>query len=403
MTLLHFVSEQTMQNVLPALALRPERIIQVRSGGSRYSKAADAIASALRAAGQDTEILDWKLQAEFPDLEDARQSIKYWPPLYPGAIVNITGGTKLMSAGALLGAREFPGSPILYCDSDRRRFISLGLNTPLPASMPAFDDAARMLNVRIVMAAHGKPPEQWKFETADTRLIEFGRAAFQWRISEKAAFSDSQYPDRLRKFFRGTKNRIPKATGELRSLLAADLRQAFPDPLPAPVRGFLEAAARAGVLREDPDGALRLAPPPAGRDLHAHVERMANILDGSWLELAVLDFIESSTTLSDPHWSVQPVSSAKAPDADSFGETDIVCIRRPAGVLQVISCKTGITKPLEHIESLRERTSHLGGRFARATLAVLDASESQARNLRRWGRLLDVEILIGPDIVRLAD
>ena len=59
-------------------------------------------------------------------------------------------------------------------------------------------------------------------------------------------------------------------------------------------------------------------------------------------------------------------------------------------------------KPLEHVESLRERATHLGGRFAKATLAILFATEPQAVNLRRWGRLLGVEILIGPEILQLA-
>jgi|GEM_PF-7022433 len=58
-TLIHLVSQQTMQNVLPALALRPERIIQVRSQGEVFVRAAEATKAALEEAGLKAEVLDW--------------------------------------------------------------------------------------------------------------------------------------------------------------------------------------------------------------------------------------------------------------------------------------------------------------------------------------------------------
>ncbi|MFN0127984.1 MAG: hypothetical protein ACKV19_14990 [Verrucomicrobiales bacterium] len=402
MTLLHIVSEQTMQNVLPALALRPERLIQVRSGGERFASASRNIEAALREAGLEPEFLDYPLASEFPDLEQTRKAMKYWLPLFPNAVVNITGGTKLMSAGALLGAREFPGASILYCDTDQRRFVSLAERTLLPP-MPAFDEAAGELTLRIVMAAHGQRPDQWKFDTADDRLLEFGRTAFELRTTHAKQLREFGYSKQVRDFFRSENGHVPKAAAKLNALLAADVRQAFRGELPDAVRQFFDAALAAGVLAREPSGAIHLAAPPQGHKSQSHVNRMANMLDGSWLELAVLDRVRRSPHFADAHWSVEPVSPAQAPEAASFGETDIIALRLPQGVLQLISCKTEVRGPLEHLEALRERATQLGGRFARATLALLTATNDAAQNLRRWGRLLGVEILIGPEIDRLAD
>ena len=400
-TLIHLVSQQTMQNVLPALALQPERIIQVRSQGDVFARAAQATRAALEEAGLKAEVLDWPLKTEFPEMEDTRRAMKYWLPLYPAAVVNLTGGTKLMSAGALLGAREFSGTSILYCDTDRRKFVFLADGFPLP-QIPDFEAAAARLTLRIVMAAHGKSPADWRFDTAPEPWLEFGRQAFDLRWQERAAFEAAGFSRQVRAFYRSENGRVPKSAGKLEALLEADLMGAFAGELPLPVLHFLESAAAAGVLTKDARGAFRLAPPPDGKNLASHVERAANLLDGSWLELTVLDLVRRNPSVADPHWSVEPQKSATQPDAASFGETDIVCLRLPQGSLQVISCKTRVEKPLEHVESLRERATHLGGRFAKATLAILFATEPQAVNLRRWGRLLGVEILIGPEILQLA-
>jgi hypothetical protein len=176
----------------------------------------------------------------------------------------------------------------------------------------------------------------------------------------------------------------------------------FVDALPPPVLEFIEAAITAGILVKDGDGRVHIAVSGTDPSLHSQVERAANLLDGSWLELAVLDFVNRSPHFTDAHWSVEPRRHAGAAETASFGETDIVCLRLPAGSLEVISCKTTIEKPLEHLEALRERSTHLGGRYARAALALLFASPAQETDLRRWGRLVDVDILIGEEIRRLA-
>jgi len=47
MTLLHLVSEQTMQNLLPLLALKPKTVVQVRSRDDRFHQAAENLKRAV--------------------------------------------------------------------------------------------------------------------------------------------------------------------------------------------------------------------------------------------------------------------------------------------------------------------------------------------------------------------
>lgn len=389
-----------MQNVLPLLALRPARVIHICSRDERFHAAARHIESAAREAGLDAEFQKHELPAAVPDIEPVRHALKQTLSVFPDAVVNITGGTKLMCIGAYLGASEFP-VPMLYCDTDRQQFIALGKHR-IP-SMPSFAEAARRLTLRIVLAAHGKAPHAWKFTSAGPAQLQFGRRAWTLRRQSWDVFLGCDFGRSMRDFFQSEKGRIPNAKAKLRALCEADLTEALRDPIPLPVTEFLSCAAAAGILEALPAGGFRLAQCPANEDLRAHVERAANLLDGSWLELAVLDFISRSSDFVDPHWSVQPRKGhSGAEEAQSFGETDVVCLALPQGTLQVISCKSAPPKPLEHLESLRERSQNLGGRYASATLAVLKPRPEQVPELRRWEKLLGVRVLIGEQIAGLA-
>ena len=396
LTLIHLVSEQTMQNLLPLLALKPGRVIQIRSRSPRFEAAARHTEAAARQAGIATEFQDYPLQSEFPDVDAVRRAIKQNIPIFPNAIVNITGGTKLMSLGAYLGASEFP-VPILYCDSERLDFIPLG-KYGIPA-MASFAETAAALTLPVVMAAHGKALDDWSFDVATAEQLEFGRQAFELRHRHAAEFQQCNFSKQIRDFFRNDNGRIPGNQGKLQALCCARVDDCLRDPIPEPVKAFFDAAHRAGFLDIHPNGGFCLATDGAGRKLQKYVERIANILDGSWFELTVLDLVRHSKAFADSYWSVEPRSS----QALDFGETDVVAITLPHGSLQVISCKTAINQPLEHLESLRERSQKLGGRYARATFALLHAKPDQIQKLRHWGKLLSVEILIGEEVQRLGN
>lgn len=386
-----------MPNLLPLLALRPRHVIQICSNEPRIRQGALRLEAAAREAGCDAQFQIHEIDSTSPRADQIKHAHKQLLSIFPGGVVNLTGGTKMMSLGAYLGASEFHEVAILYCDTASKAFIQMGKSS-LPSWIPTFDEIVRSLTLRIVMAAHGNVPESWRFDAASASLLAFGNHAWQLRTRHADAFHACRFGDSIRSFYRSDRGKIPSSAEKLKSLIEADLTSAIAGELPEPVTSFLSAAAVAGLLVRLDCGGFRLADGPAGKDkLRSHVERCANLLDGSWLELAVLDFITRSPLHLDPHWSVEPLGANSA----AYGETDLIAVNARHAALEIISCKSSLKQPLEHLEGLRTRANNLGGSHALATLAILHAgTPPEQERLRRWGRLLRVNILIGQEIPR---
>jgi hypothetical protein len=395
--LFHLVSEQTMPNLLPLLALRPRRVIQICSNEPRIRQGALRLEAAAKEAGSDAKFQIHEIASTSPLADQIKHAHKQLLSIFPGGVVNLTGGTKLMSLGAYLGASEFHDVAILYCDTAGKAFVQVGRKT-LPAWTPTFQEVVRSLTLRVVMAAHGNAPDSWRFDTANASLLEFGSRSWQLRIHHAEDFLSCRFGDSIRSFYRSDRGKIPSSADRLKALMEADLTSSIVGVLPEAVTSFLTAAAVAGLLVRLECGGFRLADGPAGKDkLRSHVERIANLLDGSWLELAVLDFISRSASHLDPHWSVEPLGA----NSTAYGETDLIAVNSGHAALEIISCKTALKQPLEHLEGLRTRANNLGGSHAIASLAILHAgNQAEQERLRRWGKLLKVNILIGHEIPR---
>jgi Domain of unknown function (DUF1887) len=393
--LIHLVSEQTMPNLLPLLALRPQRVIQICGSDPKIRQSAQRLEAAAREAGSDAEFQIHEISSTSPRAEEIKHAHKQLLSIFPGGVVNLTGGTKLMSIGAYLGASEFHDVPILYCDTASKAFVQVGKNS-LPPWIPTFYEVVRTLTLRIIMAAHGNAPASWRFDTAGDSLLEFGNRSWQLRTRHPEDFQSCRFGDSIRNFYRSDRGKIPSSADKLKALLEADLTSAIAGELSEPITSFLAAAAAAGLLNRLASGGFRLADGPSGKDkLRSHVERIANLLDGSWLELSVLDFITRSPLHLDPHWSVEPLGA----DSTAYGETDLIAVNARHAALEIISCKTSLKQPLEHLEGLRTRANNLGGSHALATLAILHAGNpAEQERLRRWGRLLRVTILSDQEI-----
>lgn len=397
-TLIHLVSDQPMPNLLPLMALRPGRVIQICSSDLRYLRSAGHLENAAGEAGCDATFQTCQMGSGSPRTDEIVQIHEELLMKYPEAVVNITGGTKMMSLGAYLGASGFEKASVLYCDTVGKAFVQVG-RQPLPQEIKPFDEVIHSLNLRVVMAAHGNAPDSWRFDSASDRLLRFGRSAWLLRTLHADAFQACRFGDSIRGFYRSERGRIPSSSDKLTALMKADVTACIAGALPGEVAEYLLAAEEAGLLARLDDGGFCLAWPPdgeTGKDtIRRHVERVANILDGSWLELAVLDFIQRSPAHLDAHWSVEP----RGADSTAYGETDLIAVNAQRAALEIISCKTLLKQPLEHLEGLRTRASNLGGSHAIASLAILHGgSAAEEQRLRRWGRLLNVGILIGSEI-----
>ncbi|MBP7948968.1 MAG: hypothetical protein KA004_04875 [Verrucomicrobiales bacterium] len=382
-TLIHLVSGERMQNLLPLLALKPRTVFQLCSDSPAILAAAEHTAAAARQAGIEADFRIEKLPGATPTTQDVRHAHKQLLSVFPGAVVNITGGTKLMSLGAYLGANEFHDSPILYCDTANRTFVQVG-EAPLPPHMKSFPEVASLLTVPVVMAAQGKP---FREDAITPDLLAFGSAA--WDLRSRDHESIAAWTSRIRSAVPRKNGRVEKSKPLLRRFLATPLP--FPES-PAAI-DYLDAAVAAGLLAVDPAGAVRMIADPKP----SSVERVSNLLDGAWLELAVAAMAGNATRYGDLHWSVQPPDQTGA----DYGETDLIAVDRQKLNLAVISCKTSTqhVSTLEHLSSWRDRARTLGGSHAAGHLCLFRAKSSdEAARLHAMGRTMGLHVHISAEI-----
>ena len=386
LTLIQLVSEQTLQNLLPALALRPGRIIQVKSSDPRFLQTPRHFVDACKVAGLDaTDFpLAETIPHDSPDIQETMQCLEAIIARYGKAdlALNLTGGTKLMSIGAYRVAAAH-GIPSLYTDTQNRREFVDAQTGPWASSLPSLAEQVQKLTVPMVMAAQGK---DFLEDSFTQHLLEFGREAWRLRLD---------YHEAISAWTGAIRNSLPRRNGRIDDR-PASLRQFLQTPLPATASAaaadYLDAAAQAGLLRVEPDGRAYFAAEPK----KSSVERVSNLLDGAWLELAVADMARRGGRFADLHWSVEPEQRG-----DDYGETDLIAVDREKLNLAVISCKTSTehVSTLEHLSSWRDRARTLGGSHASGHLCLFRAkSPDQANNLRAMGAKMNIQVHIADAI-----
>ena len=402
LTLIHLVSEQTMQNLLPTIALRPARVIQVRSSDPRFEKTPSFLETACKTAGlTNIEFLPPEtIQDTSPGIIETYDFLtalcKKWTntPVY----LNVTGATKLMSIGAYLVAKHLQ-LPSFYTDTQTRRNFVNGNTGEFSEALPNLQELLSRINVPTVLAAQGKAPGDWRGDTVSEKELSFGRIAWELRSQHSNDFTQSKFGEKIRDFFRRDEGKFPKKLEDLQTLTKLDLLESLEDPIPNSIIDYLHAAVHAGYLQTADSGFILTEGPEQKDKLKSHIEKINNILVGSWLELAVLSFLNRSPAYHDTHWSVEATKQGQ--DRAEYGETDIVTIHTNSSSLEIISCKTSLggphgPQPLEHLEGLRTRANNLGGNHSRATLAVF--SHPNPIELQKRGKLLKVNVIVGEEI-----
>lgn len=379
MTLLHLVSEQTMQNLLPLLALKPKTVVQVRSGDDRYKQAAENLKQAV-ASLQKTpfyrdltpEFFEIVIDERSPSTDYTRRKVGESLSLWPNAVVNLTGGTKPMSIGAYLAA-AYQGEPVLYCDSQTRRFLSLNERCPLP-DLPGFDEIASTLTVEAVLAAHGVSPDKLHSVKPTDLQTECARAIH-------TLFKES--PDEARQFARRLREQLhPGGKTIAKSAIDRILDVGLPGPDNDTDHAYLKSAAKAGWLTErDGQWFYQLA----GNTLRAEDRVRAALeinkaLIGGWFELHVFESMQASGRFSDLRTEVQSRDRSQ----QAIGETDILGIDLQQLGLVFVSCKLSdefLSKPLEHVFATRHRAVEFGGTFAQTVFCIREFRDPNKRRI----------------------
>lgn len=358
MTVIHLVSEQRLQNLIPLLALGPDTVIQVRSGASRFAEVATHLENAakiLLPQDRNPQFLPLVLQSATPSIEETRYAVSQALQNQKSpAVVNITGGTKPMSIGAFLSAEDC-GIPALYFD---RGFHAAGAAS-LP-HMKGISDVLGSLTVPVLLAAHGVPADTLLSTIPNTAELEFGSVA---------AALDSERHESLKTFLHEIRSQLyPSGDNKLipKGSIEAVLEIGLPQPSDPNIGAFLEAAAKAGYIRFE-NGRYRYAVENEWntRKKLDKTSALSRTLVGGWFELHCFGNMAQSGNFSDLRTGVQATATR------TLGETDIVGVDR-AGALVFVSCKADdqALKPLEHVFALRQRTREFGGSHARAILRI---------------------------------
>ncbi len=363
MILLHLVSDQTLQNLLPILALRPERIIQVQSNNPRFKKTDQNLVNAAKLFGVEADCFETSLiDSSTPNIEQTRAALT-GIKLKDAAIINFTGGTKLMSIAAHQYAKE-KGIPTLYVDTQGGQFVS-GETGALPDSMPSLAETASKLTVESVLAAHGLDASSLKLEQPKKAQIVFANKAVELRKSSKSDEIIGKYLTQVHKQFRPQERIIDG--GKLKDALAKPLPQINHEEEHSLLKTALDAGiVRAGANKEkfylNPDPAF----PQKGRKLKHAAEENLKLLEGGWFEIYVYDRMNQSGKFLDLKWEVQ------GREDKTFGENDIVGIDRHSHFSIIfVSCKVSDEhiSALEHVLSTRQRSLRFGGTFSKTAFA----------------------------------
>jgi hypothetical protein len=362
--LIQINGDNVAANLLPIMALRPERIVQLVTKSQRAERAVaqfrDAFSLLAKEAGYEgykPKIQDHTLAST--DMPDVRDTVARLLLENQGAVLNFSGGSKLMSLGAYQAALAL-GRPSLFCDVDEERFVN-GRTGSLQAPVE-YQKLADQLSIRLLMALHGRRHEEWQAQAVSEPLRAFGLRAYELRLQHWSA---------LEAFNQALRTALPSLGDKA---LPAALSQS------EAARLYLTAAAAAGLVKQVPEG---------WRVLGA-VEQTEAFLTRSWLELAVLDRILVNPSYRDVMWN-----PTRADEGRSSG---IFAVDSRGMKLRYIESLPSLThSPHDHLEAVAQRSRQLGGAAAEATLVVLRPAQGQDNALRHTARRLGVEVIIGAE------
>lgn len=403
--LIQLVSEQTMQNLLPVMRLKPVRLVHVVT--PKTAGRSEFIAKAARQEGVRPTVETVPLSA-MPSIRETAKAIADAIDTAEGAdflpIVNFTGGTKLMSVGAFAAAQNRQTAS-MYVDTQEEKFVDgetgSGIDDLLDGDF-TFAPVRSKLRVNSVAVAHGKERvtdgRDWK------PLLPFARHMFENQTDEQATH-DFFFGEKG--LFRHERKRTPR---HWLRLLDTEIT------LPSAVSDF---ARETKTLERAKNGSLQL--PQITR---AELEELAEateqkkylsdfnkrlftatrpiqeaqiFLTGGWWEVIVADAAERSGLFRDIRWS------AEVGERDGASlEEDILALE---GVRIVnFCCKRGghRARLIPLLEELKGRTRSMGGHFSRSILAIHQKPHGQTlQNLESEARKLDVALLFPRDLDHL--
>jgi hypothetical protein len=397
-TLIQLISEQTIQNLLPILRLKPQKLVHLVTPKTAGRSA--GLKAAAKAAGIDPELESIQLSAMpgIPECFNAVTEALSKTGIGMQTVVNFTGGTKLMSIGAFAAAQTRK-VPSLYVDTQDACFVD-GATSPemnaLLAGDWSFTPIRNQLRVDVLGIANGvsriTSGKPWQ------SMLPLAEHLFHHIADEEGTHAAIHGATGL--FPKGLEPRTPK---DWLPLLDKPIR------LPLPVARL---AVEAALVRPGPSDSEVLLPDATRSELDhlarhhvpdfsaryfkavAPLQNAAAFLTGAWWEVIVCDAAQKSGLFRDLRWSAN-VGDRNGPDT----EEDILGVD---GVeLLYINCKRGGAKArlLPLLEEVRARAATVGGSFNRRFLAILQPPQGKvAANLQQQAAKLGIRLITGDNV-----
>ncbi|MGV3771292.1 MAG: hypothetical protein ACO1QB_00220 [Verrucomicrobiales bacterium] len=396
--LIQLVSEQTMQNLLPVLALAPSKLIHLVT--AKTQERSDHIAEAVRQSGLRIDIEKICL-SESPSIEESSRAvlrcINISKENRANSILNFTGGTKLMSIGAYLAAKEHKVSSV-YVDTEHSMFVDGKTGQPIQkwfGNDLTFVPFARLLTVNAVAVANGR------------HRVTSGK---NWEPYLKIAqhlFENPQEEEITWEAIHGQSGicrngQEPRNPADWLALLEKPIR--FPHMVAslASESGLLIQKGPATFLPDSSKGLLdHLASTdrPLAQDYFKAVRELQfslAFLSGGWWEVIVAEAAQKSGRFRDLRCSI----NVGEPNGGFDPEEDLVGLD---GVqIAYFSCKRGGKRArlIPLLDELDNRARAIGGKFTRRYLAVYLPVQGRLLSnfLNRARELNNIQLINGWDI-----
>lgn len=405
-TLIQLVSEQAMPNLLAAMAIHPGRIVHLCTDTPAVREGSASLCRAYKASGLHAEIEEERL-SPMPSMREVNNVVGRLLREDDKAVLNFTGGTKLMSIGAFAAALSCK-RPSFYVDTVGNAFIdghtAPGIDALFPNGDTSISQIKHALSVPLVAIANGVERvgggKAWEpFRPLASFLLENEKAATDAQAWAAKTLQSEPFDFMARK---------------------AWILQLYAQPLPDKLLSIADPAIAAELFERRDDGlflhgrwkkpieSFEPGPDPkafknpmvvkAFRSCHEEAIFPLQFLQGTWWEVAVAAYLAQRGDCRDIRWSVQ----AGARNSDSTDmEEDILGIANGLNLLYV-SCKLGgdRSKLSRFLEETAASAKRVGGSFAHKVLAVcLRPKPYQWRQLTGRAKELHVEIITREDLL----
>ncbi|HXG22454.1 MAG TPA: DUF1887 family CARF protein [Methylomirabilota bacterium] len=373
MLMLCLVSRQTLQNLLPILHYRPQQVFFLSTKEEDASRG--ALEPVLRERGITCETL---VYVDAYDPAHIAQVCATVRDRFQGEqlIVNLTGGTKVMSLAAY---RVFSQTPckIIYTDTLNSRLLVLHPEGHEPEPLHA------KLDILTYLRANG-------------HTVSIRPQVIESSCPTLSAFIGQNIPA-LSSFLWALRGRIGQGT-DLHARLSFLPRQGkgFSSLKGRPLTGLTPETNQLLAQGKELSLIHRFKMLENGVELTLSDSAARAYFCGDWLE----EYVEEVARGSRFDQVARGVSLRWRADTNTEkDELDVVILHRYR--LHVLSCKTGAYK--DHIYELESLSKRAGGLFASATLVISDERRSVAPALRARLDELRVRLWTAEDLPHLMD